>query len=246
MHVFYVDESYDDQNFVVSAVGFRAENWRFLLTSIQEFRGYLRATFGIKVTREIHASRFIRDCSDQISSRKLNLGERKHAFELCLRHIASLDNQIRIMNVCLTVPGRDRDLTHMYAIQRIINRIERTMNAKNSQAIIVFDEGKEPQITRQLRRMAVFNPIPSRFGAWGDGAAYRNITLARVIEDPVFRPSHRSYFLQCADHVAFTLLKRESTPTPFVRTWGYHRLFPILNPVRFLPAAPRDPDGIVR
>jgi Protein of unknown function (DUF3800) len=246
MHIFYIDESYDDQNFVVSAVGFRATNWRFLLTAIQDFRQQLREQFGIKITREIHASRFIRDCSDDIADRKLNLGERKRAFELCLRHLAALENTVRVINVCLKVPGRDRDLTHMYAIQRLINRIERTMDAKNSHAILVFDEGKEAQITRQLRKMAVYNPIPSQFGTWRGGTAYKNITLARIIEDPVFRPSNRSYFLQCADHAAFTLLKRESPPTPFIKKWGYHRLFSILAPLRFLQAAPRDPDGIVR
>jgi hypothetical protein len=120
------------------------------------------------------------------------------------------------------------------------------MKVRNSQAILIFDEGKEKQITGMLRRMAVFNPIPSRFSVWPDGTANRNIAVLKIIEDPIFRPSHRSYFLQCADHMAFTLLKRETPPAPFIQRWGYHRLFPILAPLRFLAASPRDPDGISR
>lgn len=248
MHLFYIDESYDNHSFVVSAFGLRVERWRPLLVAIQDFRRSLRDKFGIKITREIHASSFIRDCGDDISTRKLNLGERKHVFELCLRQWASFAPNVQVINVCLAVPGHgDLETAHFRAIQRAVNRIERTMQARNSQAILIFDEGKERQITGMLRRMAVFNPIPSNLGVWPDGSATRNIALLKIIEDPVFRPSHRSYFLQCADHCAFTLLKRETKPpAPFIHRWGYHRLFPLLAPLRFLPASPGDPDGISR
>ena len=247
MHIFYADESYDNRYFVVSALGFRLERWRAILSSIQDFRRDLRDRFGVKVTREIHASSFIRDCGDNISARKLNLGERKHIFELCLKQLGSLDPEVRIINICLAVHGRDLEVTHFWAVERLINRIQKTMETKRSHAIVVFDEGKERQITGILRRMAVFNPIPSRFETWPDGSITRNITVERIVEDVVFRPSHRSYFLQCADHAAFALLKREShPPAAFIQRWGYHRLFPILAPVRFLAASPRDPDGIVR
>jgi hypothetical protein len=54
--------------------------------------------------------------------------------------------------------------------------------------------------------------IPSRFSAWHDGSLTMNITTDPVIEDPVFKPSNRSYFIQLADCVAYALLKREVPP----------------------------------
>src|ERR1700730_8184446 len=169
MHLFYIDESYDTNKFVVSAFGFRVERWRPLLVEIQNFRRSLRDQFGIKVTREIHTTSFIRDCGDNISTRKLNLGQRKRVFELCLRQWASFAPTVQVINVCLSVPGHGSiETAHFRAIQRAVNRIEKTMTVRNSQAILIFDEGKEKQITGMLRRMAVFNPIPSQFGVWPD------------------------------------------------------------------------------
>jgi hypothetical protein len=57
--------------------------------------------------------------------------------------------------------------------------------------------------------MTVVNYIPSQFGGWPGGAASKNITITRIIEDPVFKDSAASYFLQMCDFAAFTLLKRD-------------------------------------
>lgn len=244
-HLFYIDESYDEKKFIVTALGVRAKFWRPTFDRLKAFRKQLSADFGIKQSRELHATRFIRDCSDGISRRKLNIGERKRVFELALRHIAA-EPAIKLINVCLDVNGRPLQKVHTMAIERLANRIQRTMLAKHSHAVVIIDEGREKEIRGLLRRMSVFNYIPSRFGTWNDGSVGKNIALTRLIEDPVFKDSAASYFLQMADFCAYTLLKHETTPTKFVKTWGYHRLFPILKPVLFLPASSRDPDGIVR
>lgn len=41
----------------------------------------------------------------------------------------------------------------------------------------------------------------------------KNIPNDRLIEDPFFKASHQSYFLQAADFIAFALLKAEVPPT---------------------------------
>ena len=50
--------------------------------------------------------------------------------------------------------------------------------------------------------MHVFNPIPSQFGEWSPGQKAKNITVDRIIEDPIFKASHHSYFVQLVDCVA--------------------------------------------
>jgi uncharacterized protein DUF3800 len=75
----------------------------------------------------------------------------------------------------------------------------------------------------------------------------KNIPVERVIEDPVFKQSHQSYFIQLADCVAFSLLKREVAPTPLVKKYGIHRMFERhVAAVCLRPASPKDPLGIVR
>ena len=113
--------------------------------------------------------------------------------------------------------------------------------------MIFADKGRELEITRAVRKMAIFNPIPSAVGTWDDGEAVRNIPVERLIEDPVFKDSHQSYFIQLADCVAFALLKREVPPTHHVRKYGIDRLFDKnVTGVCFKQASRDDPFGIVR
>ncbi len=113
-------------------------------------------------------------------------------------------------------------------------------------ALIFADEGRQVEITRVYRKMTVFNPIPSRFGRWKEGSQ-RNLPLERIIEDPIFKQSHHSFFIQLADCVSFALLKREAPPTPNIQKYGIYEFFDqCLSSVCFKPASPRDPNGIVR
>src|SRR5205807_9371824 len=119
--------------------------------------------------------------------------------------------------------------------------IERRLNIYRARATIFADEGREYEITKALRKMHVFNLIPSQLGGWPSGKFTKNITTDRIIEDPVFKPSDRSYFIQMADCVAFALLKREVPPTPVINKYGIPDMFEeTLEGVCFLDASPRD------
>lgn len=127
------------------------------------------------------------------------------------------------------------------------HQLEARLNLYRPVALIFADQGREPEITRALRKMSVYNPIPSMIGDWGGGVATKNIPVQRVIEDPIFKKSHQSYFIQLADAVAFSLLKREVTPTAHVKRYGIDRFFErTLTGVCFKDASKTDPLGIVR
>lgn len=125
--------------------------------------------------------------------------------------------------------------------------IERRLNIYCSRAVIFADEGREAEITKRLRKMHIDNRIPSKLGDWGGGNATKNITTDRIIEDPVFKDSSQSYFIQLADCIAFALLKREVPPTPNIKKYGIHKMFDeTLTGICFKDAARKDPLGIVR
>lgn len=126
-------------------------------------------------------------------------------------------------------------------------RIGERLGVYRSRAVIFADEGREYEITKALRKMHVFNPIPSQLGGWASGSYTKNITTDRIIEDPVFKRSDRSYFIQLADCVAYALLKREVPPTPVIARYKIDEMFEdILSGVCYKAASPRDPLGIVR
>jgi Protein of unknown function (DUF3800) len=126
-------------------------------------------------------------------------------------------------------------------------KIRDRLNSFHYRAVTIADEGREIEITKAVRKMHVYNPIPSQLGGWASGSYTKSITIDRIIEDPVFKASDRSYFIQMADCVAFALLKREVRPTPVIEKYAIDEMFDqTMRGVCFRAASPKDPLGIVR
>lgn len=277
VRIFYVDESFDERKFCLSAIGIRHGEWRECFNRARQHRSMLKQDYGMFLRKEVHAHEFVSG-RGRIANQQIGKWQRSRIFEQLLRSVAELPH-VMIINVCLDVPGRANP--QMDAWDRLINRIERTMleyerrelplrrelvsrlppdfpdntrtdlerrlNYYRPRALIFADEGREDEITKALRKMSVFNPIPSQFGHWAPGTATLNIPVERLIEDPNFKKSHQSFFLQLADCVAFALLKREAPPTPNIKKYGINEMFErCLSGVCYRAASPRDPLGIVR
>jgi hypothetical protein len=272
---FYVDESYDQHKFCLSAIGIRHDQWRECFSRVHQHRRLLKQDHGIYIRKEIHAHELVGG-RGQIADRIINKHTRSRIFHGLLRLVAEMPS-VMVFNICLDIKGR-RD-PQLDAWDRLLNRIERTMLAFEQRelpkrkeilaslppntttpgdalqtrllayaprAMIFADEGRETEITRVYRKMTVFNPVPSQFGTWADGTT-KNLPLQRIIEDPVFKQSHHSFFIQLADCVSFALLKRELPPTPNIAKYGINEFFDqCLKGVCFKDASPSDPLGVVR
>jgi Protein of unknown function (DUF3800) len=273
---FYVDESYDEKRFCLSAICILDRNWHECFRLVREHRNVLKQDHGLFIRKEIHARELVSG-RGRISDQVVGKHTRTRIFHGLLQLVATLPETM-LFNVCLERQGR-RD-PQLDAWDRLLNRIERTMlHVDNSEtltrkkllatlhplvtskiydsieprllrfaarAVIVADESRETEITKVFRKMTVFNPIPSQFGGWVGGKS-KNIPLERIIEDPVFKKSQQSFFIQLADCVAFALLKRESKPTPHVAKYQIDKFFDQCLPgVCFKYASPRDALGIVR
>lgn len=163
---------------------------------------------------------------------------RNQIFREALTLAAALPG-VRIINGVTTANDDER------LFEWIANRIHRTMETWGSHALLICDEGKEATYTRLIRRMGVFNPIPSMLGAWPEGTATRNITVDRILEDPVFKSSQRSYFVQLADFCAYALLRKER-PLASRRKYGLETAFDLLDGVLLREATYKDPQGVLR
>ena len=68
--------------------------------------------------------------------------------------------------------------------------------------------------------------------------------ITRIIEDPSFRDSTQSYFVQSADVAAF-LLYQKLKPNSYMREHYGHHYFQRLDPVLCKQASSANPQGLV-
>ncbi|HEY4000530.1 MAG TPA: DUF3800 domain-containing protein [Candidatus Xenobia bacterium] len=238
MFLVYMDDSGDTRTKGFSALMIHETVWRDSFQAIKTFRQHLRETDGIYLKKEFHATEFVGGRGN-IAPQVVTKWRRCEIFKETLLMVASLKG-IRVFNAF--GPASDEYIL----FERFLNRINRTAEAQKSRALIISDEGKEGEYTRLARRMSVFNPIPSRYGTWVDsGEKTKNITLDRIIEDPFFKKSEKSYFIQMADFCAYALLRRE-VPLESKNRYGLDKAFDLLQPVLFTKAYSKDAMGIIR
>lgn len=240
MNLFYIDESYDQDIFVYSAINIPIENWLDIFKQIKKFRKHLKVKYSIKLYKELHATDFVNGRGN-ISIKYVPKALRRQIFKDTLKFISNLKN-ISIFNAVAT---HNNDKPQI-ALERLINRINRTMEHKNRYAILIIDRGKEREITKLIRKISVHNPIPSQYGLWHETQqSSKNIPIDKIIEDPFFKDSERSYFIQLADFCAYSLLCRENPK--YNRTLhNLHLSFNNLTNVLFKRASKSDTEGIIR
>lgn len=237
MHLVYLDDSRDESLCVCTALVISADQWHDALTQIRQWRRALKRSDGIFVYKEFHAWKFVSG-RGRISDRAVAKGRRCEIFREALGVLRDLPS-VSLFNA---VFPRAADLT---AFERILNRINRTMQDRDSYAMLIWDQGKEAEYRRLTRRMRIRNPIPSMFGEWEPGTYAKDIPLDRIIEDPVFKDSEQSYFIQLVDFCAYALLRRER-PIPSKTRYGLDKAFDIVSPALFRKATRRDEEGILR
>lgn len=238
MHLIYIDDSRDEHLCVFSALAIPADEWQNAFQQVRQFRRDLKKSDGIYVYAELHAWKFVSG-RGKISDRIVTKGRRCQIFKETLQLIANLPGA-RLFNAVFSAKEDER------AFEWLLNRINRTMQAWDSHAILICDEGKELVYTRLVRRMHTYNPIPSQFGVWLDtGEVWKNIPIDRIIEDPFFKKSEQSYFIQLADFCAYALLRCER-PIPSKTKYGIDQAFNLLSAILVREASFRDPEGIIR
>lgn len=254
MDLVYLDESGDviyteskgTRRFVLSAFVVPEETWKDVFEVVKKFRLYLKSEYGIPMYKELHARDFINGRGRPSKKKVISKFERVNITRNFLKGLAKYLPQlgVYVINVCVeNKPGLN---SYDTAVDRMLNRIERTLKQKNRRGLLIFDEGKEQLVVRISRKMQVFNPIPSRYGVWlDDGKTTKNITTNHIVGDPFFRNSQDDYFIQTIDFIAFLLLKYMEPPTEHVEKYKIMDLFPILEPILYKPASKYHPLGIV-
>jgi hypothetical protein len=235
----YLDESKDSNKFYVySALIVESDTWNSTFRALKAFRQGLRKSHGIYIKQELHAWKFASG-KGQIADKPINKADRAKIFQEVMNFVADP----KLFKIISSV-----NTNEFYAFDRFINRINRTAEANETNVILICDEGQEAEFTRRLRKMRVHNLIPSNQGTWDStGAATKNITTDYIIEDPFFKDSRSSYFIQLVDFCAYALLRSEK-PIDSRTALGYDKMYDILKPITMSVNNAKDPRklGIIR
>lgn len=234
MHLVYVDDSYEKPTQTYAAIAVPIEQWQKSFTILREWRRDLKRSDGILVTKEFHATDFVAG-RGRLGPKVVTKYRRSRIFQEAFWVLAALP-KVKVFGVCRTTKPE-------WAFERLLTRIHVTMQTWDSHAVMICDEGKEAEFTRLIRKMGVYNPVPV-YVAPGV-LQTQNLKIDRIIEDPIFKSSERSYFVQMADFAAYGLLRREQ-PHPARDAYGIGSCYDALKNVAAKEASPNDPMGVIR
>lgn len=199
MYLIYIDESYDKTHFAYSAIFINAFAWNQYFASLLNWRMEWFKRYGIPLDYELHATKFVGGRGGHpANSDKLF---RANLFHEAIGIIENIPG-VHVMNAIT-----DNKKNHLKLFEYMLNRINRTLNAKSAFGVLICDEGNENKLTAIVRKMKKENHVP--YNVLGSIGGTRNIPLDRIIEDPLFKTSKSSYFIQLSDFLAFSLLRNE-------------------------------------
>jgi hypothetical protein len=255
MYLMYVDESGDTglnpasptPFFVLSGLVVHESRWRDFVDHLIGFRRTLRAVYGLPIRTEIHAAEFINGRVAAVGGSYVKRHDRLAILRNTLDELAKI-SYISITSVLVNKAGKapPYDLFEN-AWQTLFQRFENTLmpgnfpgGFKNDYGMVITDATAGKKLARMVRRMAVYNYIPSRFGT-----AARNIPIKRIIEDPYGKDSAVTLPIQACDVAAYFLYQRVK-PNAYVQRQRAQRYFDRLLPVLNKHATRANTFGVVR
>lgn len=246
VEIAYIDESFDSEVFAMSALTIPTHAWKDAFEHLKAYRKHLKQKHGIFTSKEFHATEFVAG-RGRIAPAAIPKGLRAFIFTESMQLISSLPGA-RLISGAWKKTGISQNDIHAKAFARVQERLQKRCATEDLQMILVIDACKEQELTRLARRTRLWNPVGSAYGLWEDGSTFKNIPNDRLIEDPIFKRSDQSYFLQAVDFAVFALLKSEVQPTPRVTKYKIDRAFDNLAGICAKEASRKDPRklGIVR
>lgn len=254
MYFMYVDESGDcglvnspTQYFTLTGIVIHELRWNEYLEKLIDYRKRIRNSFGILMREEIHSAHLINKPGDLV---RIKRNDRLTIIRSFLNEIAAMQD-ISIINVVVDKQNKAEGYDVMEkAWEALIQRFSNTMSYRNfsgpanpdERGMIIPDNTEAKKIRALLRRMRKYNPVPNQKNI---GNGYRNLTIPNLVEDPFFKDSRESYFIQAADVVAFALYQKIA-PSSYMKKKSAHNYFNRLDAVLCKAASTTDPEGIVR
>lgn len=204
MHLFYIDESADEKLFVLAALALPATYWKTIFDKVRQFRLDLQHTDGIDIHAEFHAWKFVSGRGN-IAESIVTKGRRCQIFQDTLRMVTTLPG---VKLVTTVSPSSQEEA----GFERLLLSIQQIMEAEDSYAVLICDQGKETPYTRYAHALRASGAIDN------------------ILEEPLFKDSAQSYLIQLSDFCAYALLRQEH-PLASKTKYGLDQAFGVLKPI---------------
>jgi hypothetical protein len=228
MHFGYVDESGGSATFTLGCVMVEAVRWPDVFDDLIDYRRFLRDRFGVPVRTEIKANHLLHN-HGAFRALKLSESARFAIYRGLMRLQAKLGLKsfaIVIRKDAMDAAGNKAD-PKLVAWEYLLQRLERFTTKDDTDLMLLHDEGDGDFVRKVLRKARRVGGAGSAFGT---GVLKR--PARRVLDDPVARQSHQSYFIQLADLTAYAAFR--------------HLYPPPSRPVQIVPQAMWDELGTAR
>jgi hypothetical protein len=249
----YVDESGDTglvgsptNYYILSGVVMHELCWSDYLDQLIDFRKRMLKTFGLHLREEIHSSEFISHPKDIARIQK---SDRLTIIRSFANELATM-SELNVINIIVRKTGKPSNYdVFENAWRALIQRFDNTHSHNNfrgpknpeDKEMIIADNTDMKKLTSLVRKMRRFNPVPNN-PTFGPG--YRDLRIRHLIEDPNFRDSKESYFIQAADLIAY-LLYQHNNPCSYMKKKSAQNYFLRFDPILCKVASNSDPLGIV-
>lgn len=249
MYFCYVDESgdcgkYDAQNpeksgskyFIYAGVVIASNKWRITLDTMKAFRKKIAREGFLNYDIEFHCAEMI-DPHKIKAFTQISVQERWKLIEEYADVIGgSTDFSLITIIIDKTKTSLNSNDYLTTAITKLYEAYDEFLKKKEKNGILFLDRANESHINTHVRKL---------LGTGASGERISGVRIGWVIEDPIFRVSSDSMFVQAADVVAYSLKEREF-PQASRQKYQAHKIFTRkLLKINFKSKI-SDDDGIIR
>jgi hypothetical protein len=245
----YIDESgdcgiYDPNNleksgsiyFILAGTIISSNQWKYTLDAIKSFRKRIAKDAYLPYHIEFHCAELI----DPHKTKEYTQIKVEERWELISEFAYSIGQFQSINLIAIVIDKMKSTLppeNYLKAgITELYKAFDEFLKIQNQNGIVFFDRANEKQINTQVRRL---------LGTGFSGEKIQETSINRVIEDPIFRISSDSMFIQLSDVVAYTL-KEHEFPKGSRKKFNADKIFPKHLKAKCFKASNGDELGIIR
>lgn len=249
MYFCYVDESGDcgvhdvlhpdktgSRYFILAGIIVSTSKWNISLATFKAFRQKIAREGYLPYSVEFHCAEMI-DPHKIKAFTQISVPERWKLIAEFAETIGT-NAAFTIINVVIDKTKTKLD-TNDYltgSITSLYKAFDEFLKSKESNGILFFDRANEKHITTHVRKL---------MGTGASGERIPNVRIGWVLEDPIFRVSSDSMFIQSADVIAYTLKEKEF-PQTSRKKYNADKIFKNKLEKVCFKSVNSDEDGIVR
>lgn len=249
MYFCYVDESGDcglfdpkrpdktgSPYFILSALMVPADKWKSSLDVLKSYRKKIAAQAYLPYDIEFH-------CAEMIDPHKIKEFTQISVKDrwMLIEEFAETIGQHKTFSIISIVIDKTKSALNSdeyltTVITKLYQAFDQLLKIEKQNGILLFDRANEKVIHTHVRKL---------LGTGSSGVTIPGIRIGWIIEDPIFRVSADSIFIQAADVIAYTL-KEQEFPQGSRRKFQADRIFNKKLKDSCFISQIADEDGIIR